>query len=106
MYTDYSWLFFKIVIYETKYDSSGVLMFKKTSTRNYYFEKKPRIISIHNLEVDFVKDIIKFCVKEKSLALFFKVFQMKNLGQNYILPKDSGYNFRSLNMYVHEDITY
>lgn len=94
------------VNYKTKYDSSGVLMFKKTSTRNYYFEKKPRIISIHNLEVDFVKDIIKFCVKEKSLALFFKVFQMKNLGQNYILPKDSGYNFRSLNMYVHEDITY
>lgn len=94
------------VNYKTKYDSSGVLMFKKTSTRNYYFETKPRVISIHNIEVDFLRDIIKFCVKEKSLALFYNVFQMNNLGKNYILSKDSGCNFRSLNMYVHEDISY
>ena len=94
------------VNYKTKYDSSGVLMFKKTSTRNYYFETKPRAISIHNMEVDSLRDIIKFCVKEKSLALFYHVFQMKNLGKDYIFPKDSGYNFRSLNMSMHEDISY
>ncbi len=94
------------VNYKTKYDSSGVLMFKKTYARNYYFETKPRIISIHNMEIDSLRDIIKFCVKEKSLTLFFKVFEIQNLSQNYILPKDSGYNFRSLNMYVYEDISY
>ena len=56
------------VNYKTKYDSSGVLMFKKTSTRSYYFETKPRAISIHNMEVDSLRDIIKFTPLDRLLV--------------------------------------
>lgn len=40
--------------------------------------------------------------KRKIISPIFQSVSNEKFSQNYILPKDSGYNFRSLNMYEDE----
>lgn len=53
-----------------KSSASGILMFKKTNEIKYYFEKKPKLISNHNQKIEYLSNIVQFCIVKKNLDLF------------------------------------